>query len=107
MDLADTDKSAVGKLCFEEKTFNSLIIMLVFFFFQLNRATVHNPITGQLEFAHYRISKKYVSTRKESIKLATKSFVIKNCIILCKRKANNYNSGVVLFLNKCISVAND
>lgn len=23
----------------------------------LNRATVHNPITGQLEFAHYRISK--------------------------------------------------
>lgn len=28
---------------------------------QLNRATVHNPITGKLEFAHYRISKKQVS----------------------------------------------
>ena len=28
---------------------------------QLNRATVHNPVTGKLEYASYRISKRYVS----------------------------------------------
>ena len=49
--------------------------MSIYFFFQLNRATVHNPLTGQLEFAKYRISKKYVSTHI-SVKSATKSFFL-------------------------------
>ena len=39
----------------------SLAFWLSFtFFLQLNRATVHNPVTGKLEYANYRISKRYV-----------------------------------------------
>lgn len=31
--------------------------ILIFLFLKLRRATVQNPITGVLEFAHYRVSK--------------------------------------------------
>ena len=34
--------------------------VLLIFVLQLNRATVHNPVTGKLEYANYRISKRYV-----------------------------------------------
>lgn len=45
----------LGKRC---TFFSSSFANHFFYAPQLNRATVHNPITGKLEFAHYRISKK-------------------------------------------------
>ena len=47
---------------YNEVSYFSLAFWLsfTFFFLQLNRATVHNPVTGKLEYANYRISKRYV-----------------------------------------------
>ena len=66
--------------------------------FQLNRATVHNPITGELEFAHYRISKKYIS-RQKSVKLATKRFLLKHYCSKNLRERTQYFKNLVAEIN--------